>query len=248
MSGTVQTLGAHRVSSMTLTSAYVGDASFEADLKRCIDAIPVQICHDVDTSKRTAKSSVDQLPTGAHWRQCPVTAAVRCQPHRGRRGCGEANLSNFRNCITFRASNRVAKVFRSGAIQACGFTSVDEFHDMLATVLPIVGPAASVDESKTRVHLLVSDASLQIDGGVLHLRSFARTAASRTRGRELVEFNPDEFPGVKIKLQRTRDAEAKMVSVVVRAGGNVKLFLGSEGHLGDELDAQWHRVRELCVP
>ena len=248
--GSIEALGPYRVSSLTLTSAYVGDASFDEDLKRCIDAIPVHVCDETDS-----RSRVDQLPTGVSWRQCPITAAVRCQPRRGRRGCGDAVLSNFRNCITFRAANRVAKIFRSGSIQACGFTSVDEFHDMMESVLPIVGPAACIDESSTSIHLLVSDASLQIAGGTMHLRSFARAARARTRGGELVEFNPDEFAGVKIKLERPGAArDAKMVSVVVRAGGNVKLFWGGQGgrettrRVDDELARLWQRVREVCAP
>ena len=250
-----------RVSSMTLTARHVGDEQFDADLARAIDAVPLAVVdgehlllpknRDMTIKKHTRRATVDQIPTGARWRSVPVTACVRSQPHRGRRGLGEATLSNFRNCITFRAGNRVAKVFRAGAVQACGFKSIDEFHDTMETVLPVIGPAGQIDESATRVHLVVADATLILDKP-LHLRSFARLCAARVRGDELVDFNPDEFSGVKVKLERPGESQREQqgldgrVSLVVRAKGNVKLFLGRPGSdVQGEIDALWERVREL---
>lgn len=239
---------------MTLTSRYAWDESFERALLDHVESVPTQVVdgpdldlplnRDLTVKKHTKRATIQQLPTGATWRGHRITVAIRLQPHRGRRGCGQVVLGNFRNCLTFRSGNRVAKVFVGGSVQACGFTSVDEFHEFMASTLPTIGPASDLDESETRVHLAITDARLDVPGPI-HLRPLARACARRMVDREVLDFNPSEFAGVRFKVGHPSD-DSKMVSVVLRAGGSVKVFLGSPGKDVDaELDMVWNRVREI---
>lgn len=245
----------NRVSTMTLTSRYVGDDTFDRDLASWILNVPTKLVEgpelvlplnrDLSVKKHTRRNTVEQVPTQALWQGRTVMRCIRLQPHRGRQGCGEVVLGNFRNCVTFRGGNRVAKVFKSGSVQACGFVSVAEFHDFMSIVLPLIGPAGELDESATRVHLAISDARLSVSAEPIHLRTFARACASRIAANEIVNFDPASVSGVSIKLAHPCDAK-RQVSVVVRSRGSVKVYYGKPGlDCEGELIGIWARVCDV---
>lgn len=242
------------VSTMTLTGRYEAEDAFDAQIARSIEAIPTTLTPDEDlmlplnrdssVKKHTKRETLEQVATQVVWKGIPVTISVRLQPHVGTRGTGEATLSNFRNCVTFRARNRVAKIFRSGSVHGCGFKSVDEFHDFASTALSIIGPQAEMNEMATEVVLVISGARLTRSTPI-HLRNFARQCATKTADGEYVECDLNAYPGVKVKMPHPEN-DKKQISVAIQSRGSVTLWYGNPGSRVDNaLASAWERLAEI---
>ena len=251
MSVTMSVPGDHRVSMMTITSKFTGDAEFYRNVVSGVAAIPVSAERGLPASGGVAKKvnrreMVVNSPTGVVWRGTEVTLSMRHAPQVGLRGKGEAVHGNFRNCIPFSAGNRGAKVFLSGSIQGWGFTSVVEFHSFMSTLLDAMGDARCI-ESETRVALCISDAYIPgAKEAPLLLRPLAHQCSARMIGREHVDYNPDEFAGLKMKLLHPT-IEGKLVSVLVRARGSVKVYLGNPGDVDRDTRAVWGRLQQIMA-
>jgi len=255
MSVSKATVMDYRVSTLTITSQYVGDEDFGRSLDKFIADVPTQVVdgpdlvlplnQDLSVKKHTRRDTVIQIPTAVSWRNRDISICVRPQPHVGRRGTGSVVLGNFRNCLTFRGGNRVAKVFRNGSIQACGFVDIDEFHSFVSVILPLIGSSGHIDKAATRVHLAICDARLSPSKDPIHLRSLARLCSSRMRAEEVMDFEPSAMSGIKLKLVHPCDS-TRQVSVVIRSRGSVKVYCGKPGEdLHGAVASVWRRVCEI---
>lgn len=255
------------VSTMTITSRLKDAEKYRPFLTDSVKHIPTKVVDEENSASaasipdnvdinspgvkkkcgRKKKCSTTELDTGVVWDNISVVVSICLTPHVGRRGCGEAVRSNFRNCIPFRAGNRGAKVFVSGTIQAWGFKSLDEFHSFMDCVLKKFKPdGAEVDRQFTKVALAISDAALDIKGGkIIALRPLAKKCNDAAVDGETVEYSPDTFPGIKIKLPHP-SVESKLVSVTVRMRGNVKLYIGTPpAGDSDAIPRLWNRVSAM---
>jgi hypothetical protein len=238
---------------MTITSRFTGDAEFYQNVVSGVAAIPVGVetpvagCSGGVVKKVSRRKMMVNSPTGVVWRGIDVTLSIRHTPQVGLRGNGATAVhGNFRNCIPFSAGNRGAKIFLSGSIQGWGFTSVCEFHSFMATLLEAMGDARCI-ESETRVALCISDAYIPgASEAPLLMRALAHQCSAHLTGREHVDYNPDEFAGLKIKLLHPTIA-GKLVSVLIRAKGSVKVYLGNPGDVETDTCAVWSRVRQIMA-
>ena len=242
---------------MTITSRYTCDEAFTQNLVGEVEAVPLKVLspdqlqlpvnRDNSTKKNTKRHTIVHLPTGITWDANPVVIPVRLQPHHGKRGRGEAVHSNFRNCLPFSQDNRGVKLFVSGSIQGWGFRSVEEFTSFTTSVLEgVAWGEASVNTAKTKVALAIYDAKLQRppEACNIHLRAFAKHCRDRVKDPEFVDYSPEEFAGIKIKLPHPT-IESKRVSVTVRAKGSIKVHLGNPADLASDSSAVWARVGQI---
>jgi hypothetical protein len=242
------------VSTMTITSKAADLDAVRRAIRLGVDAIPqtveaqtVEIREGVvrGVQKKRRKESVDHVPAGAVWRGVPITIPVRLDPHVGVRGNSIRAVGNFRNCVPFSAGKRGLKVFLSGSIQAWGFVETDDFHEFANIVLGILG-AGTIDSTATKIALMITDAYLPAASKTrpIELRKLAVALASRARENEAVQFCPDEFSGVRVKL--VHPTSTKPVSACIRASGNVKIYIGCPGvdHVS-VLNVLWMRMRSM---
>lgn len=218
------------VSTMTICSRWIGDAASHAKLESAILAIPTT--HEDSAAsgvvKRKSKSDDKvQVPTGLEWSGEQVYVTLRRACSRSSKGSGEVIRGNFRNCVQLSSTNYGVKLFRSGAVSAYGFRDLETFHSFTRAVLKLLSDGASLDADKTAVALAIVDTRIPADAP-LHLRALAQKCASRTLDGEHIEFSPEEFAGIKIKLPHP-SVPNKQVSVTVRAKGSVKFYIGTPG-------------------
>ena len=182
----------------------------------------------VATAKRPSSKSADKLhvATGLQWNGHDICVTIRKAVYRGKRGTGEVVCGNFKNCIQISCGKQGVKVFKSGAVSAFGFRSIDAFHEYVSIVLTLFGKSATISAEETTIALAIYDTKL--DKPPLHLRAFAQKCASRAQEGEDVEFTPEEFAGIKLKLPHPLE-ESKKVSATVRAKGSVKVYMGRPG-------------------
>jgi len=246
---------------MTITSRYTAVEALVESVEKKVAEVPTGPTHSVPGAeeepraiarfangapkKVTRRSTVVYLDTDIVWNGMDVKIPVRQNPSRGVRGCGEVLHSNFKNCVPFCAGNRGAKVFRSGSVQGWGFKDVESFHSFVDAVLASMG-GGEILAADTRVALAVLDSWMTLaPSKQVNMRELATACATRARNREYVNYNPNEFSGIKIKLEHPSIPD-KWVSVVVRARGSVKMYLGNPGDdvLGTA-SALFDRVREI---
>ena len=243
------------VSTMTLTSRFdVTDQAFYGKLNAIINEIPVQIDPDDDQAAasvnlvrpRRDKPPMLEIDSGLEWMASRVLISIRGQCAQGTRGRGIVTFGNFRNCVPFRCGKVGVKVFRSGSVQAWGFNNCESFHQFAHLVLGHIG-GASVDQSKTRIAMAVLDAKCDVLQP-LHLRAVANALARKTLAGESVEYNPDEFAGVKVKV-RHPFTPGKTMSLTVRARGGVKLYLCAvmAGEMQDAVEQVTVRIDKLLL-
>lgn len=222
-----------RVSTMTICSKWSGDDSAMRSLDQFVDAIPTTL-HDDQFAEGSApcrrvtsrKGDMLFIRSGAQWRGSDIEITIRAACCRGKKGSGTVVCGNFRNCVPLTCGKQGVKVFRSGALQAWGFKDIDSFHEFASAALEILGKA-TLQIEETRISLAIYDSCL-VSTPTLHLRAYAQECVSRAEAGEEVEYTPEEFAGVKIKLPHPIAGPAK-VSVNVRAKGSVKLYLGRCG-------------------
>lgn len=261
-------------SSLTITAHVVDAERFRERIAKYAAEIPVVVGGEgeeassgaggsaVAKRRRSKRASMTDVPTGATWGGAPVVIPVRLQPHVGASGTGTVVRGNFRNCVPFRAGSRGVKLFVSGTIQGWGFAGVDDFHAFCRLVLGCLDGVAEarVDEARTRLALSVTDARLRrAEPGAapatvrpFRLCAVAKHCAARLEDGESVVYDPDAFPGVKLKVwYRPRDGgEERVVSVTVRARGNVKVFVGTPCREDAVPACVWARLarlfRDMC--
>ena len=216
------------VSTMSLCSKWEGDDDSHVMLDEAISAVPTTADSLSDVVKRTSKSA-DKLfvSTGLQWRGNEIMMTLRKKCYRGTKGSGEVICGNFRNCVQLSCAKQGAKIFRSGAISAYGFKDLDSFHDYISTALSLLGSSAKVRHDLTSVALAIYDSNLG-NKVPLHLRAFAQQCTARAEACDNVEFTPEEFAGIKLKLPHPSE-EGKKVSATVRAKGSVKIYMGRPG-------------------
>jgi len=214
-------------STMTICSQWVGDERAHEKLGRVINEIPVT--SDGLGISRSSKQSDDKLylSTGIEWRGTPITVALRRTCSRGMKGSGEVVRGNFKNCVQLSCNRQGAKIFKSGAVSAYGFKDIESFHDYMLKALTLFEGSMRIQSDATRIALAIYDSNLKNEKP-LHLRAFAQQCVARSQTGEDVEFSPDEFAGLKIKVPHPVEANCK-VSVTVRAKGSVKVYVGRPG-------------------
>jgi hypothetical protein len=97
----------------------------------------------------------------------------------------------------------------------------------MATALALFGSSAKLQPDATSISLAIYDTNLK-NATPLHLRAFSQQCASRADDGEDVEYTPEEFAGIKIKVPHPSE-HGKQVSVTVRSKGSVKIYMGRPG-------------------
>lgn len=232
---TASTMDNFKPCTLTIKSRWVGADGVKKAIIDSIASIPTSpddtslMNLDPSVVSKKKKGGDLQIKTGVVWEDEDVYITVRKTCRKGRKGSGSVMKGNFRNSVTFQCGKFGAKFFSNGSVQAYAFTSEETFKSFSNTILASYGDAhIDTNEGATEVVLAILDSAMQGVTKPLHLRAFAQECADRAVVGEHVEFNPDEYAGIKFKVPHPSKQD-KTVSVTLRAKGTVKMFLGNPG-------------------